>query len=72
MIKVMSILFVSFILLIFIFATLVSFIPTLMILNHVINWLAIGLMLIGILLILTLIIDRLKDQKKEGDDYKRY
>lgn len=72
MIKAMSILFVSFILLIFIFAMLISFIPTLMVLNHVINWLAIGLMLIGILLILALIIDRIKDQKKEGDDYKRY
>lgn len=72
MIKIMSILFVSLISLIFVFAMLVSFIPALMVLNHVINWLAMGLMLVGIILILTLISDRLKDRKSEGDDYKRY
>ncbi|HAS74215.1 MAG TPA: hypothetical protein DCS67_08745 [Clostridiales bacterium UBA8960] len=72
MIKVFSVLFVLLLGLIFIFAMLVSLIPNFSFLNHFINYSAIGLLAVGIILIIVLIRDRFIDSKKEGDDYKKF
>lgn len=72
MIKLFSLLFVSLLVLIFTFAMIVSFIPNLSFLNYFINYFAIGLLAVGIILIIVLIHDRFVDSKKEGDDYKKF
>lgn len=72
MIKISSIFFVSFIAIIFLFGIVVSLIPTLTFLNTVIQLSTICLLISGITLIFALIIDRFKDSKSEGNDYKKY
>ena len=72
MIKISSIFFVSFIVIIFLFGIVVSLIPTLSFLNTVIQLSTICLLISGITLIFALILDRFKDSKSEGNDYKKY
>lgn len=72
MIKISSIFFVGFIAVIFLFGIVVSLVPTLTFLNTVIQFSTICLLISGITLILALIIDRFKDSKSEGNDYKKY
>jgi len=37
-----------------------------------ISWLAYGLFITGVALIIMLVLERLKDAKSEGNDYKKY
>jgi hypothetical protein len=72
MIKWLSSTFVFFIILLFSLGLLVSFFSALKFLNPFINYSAIALLISGIFLIVALIVDRFKDSKSEGDDYKKY
>jgi uncharacterized membrane protein len=72
MIKTTSILFVTFLVAMFGIGIIISFFPSAYVLAKVINFLAIGLLIVGILLIVALILDRYKTSKSEGDDYKKY
>lgn len=72
MIKWLSSTFVFFIFLLFLLGILVSFFNSLAFLNPFINYSAVALLISGIFLIVALIIDRFKDSKSEGDDYKKY
>ncbi len=72
MIKLTSILFICFAALMILVGIVITLIPSLSSLNFIINFFAICLLLIGIILIVALIIDRFKDSKSEGDDYKKY
>lgn len=72
MIKLMSILFIGFAALMILLGVLITLIPSLSTLDFMINLLAVCLLLTGIILIIALIIDRFKDSKSEGDDYKKY
>ena len=72
MIKLMSILFVGFAALMILLGVFITLIPSLSTLDFMINLLAVCLLLTGIILIVALIIDRFKDSKSEGDDYKKY
>lgn len=72
MIKWLSSIFVFFIFLLFSLGLLMSFFSDLSFLNPFINYSAIALLISGILLIVALIVDRFKDSKSEGDDYKKY
>ncbi len=72
MIKGFSILFVTLLTFIIVCAMLVSLISELFFLNFLINYAAIGLLIVGIILIIVLIRDRFADAKKEGDDYKKF
>ena len=72
MIKLSSILFTSLLVLLFIIAIISSFFPSILIFANILAAIAIGLLLSGIWLIISLIMDRFKDIKTEGDDYKKY
>jgi len=48
------------------------FFPAVHLLVITINMAAVGLLIIGIALIISLIIDRYRDYKNENDDYKKY
>lgn len=72
MIKISSIFFVTFIVLIFAFGILISLVPSLTFLNTLITFSTVCLLFSGIVLILALIIDRFKESKTEGDKYKKY
>ncbi len=72
MIKWLSSTFVFFIILLFSLGLLVSLFSALKFLNPFINYSAIALLISGIFLIVALIVDRFKDSKSEGDDYKKY
>lgn len=72
MIKVTSILFVTFLVAMFGIGIIISFFPSAFFLAKIINFIAIGLLIVGILLIVALILDRYKTSKSEGDDYKKY
>ena len=72
MIKNLSIAFVFLIVCIVLTAISTIFLPAVHLLIIVINATAVGLLIIGIALIISLIIDRYRDYKKENDDYKKY
>ena len=72
MVKWASSIFVAFIVLLSLFAILMGFMPTLVILEKFISFFLVALLFTGIVLIIALIIDRFKESKKEGDDYKKY
>lgn len=72
MIKILSISFVAILSGMIAIAISNIFFPNLEFLIKLINFAAIGLLIIGISLIFTLIIDRYRDYKNEGDDYKKY
>jgi len=72
MIKLTSILFICFATLMILLGIVITLIPSLNSLSFMINVLAICLLLTGIILIIALILDRFKDSKSEGDDYKKY
>ncbi len=72
MVKWASTFFVAFLILLGLFAILTGFMPTLSILDQFISFFLIALLFTGIVLIIALIIDRFKESKKEGDDYKKY
>lgn len=72
MIKLMSILFIGFAALMILLGVLITLVPSLSTLDFMINLLAVCLLLTGIILIIALIIDRFKDSKSEGDNYKKY
>ena len=72
MVKWASTFFVAFLILLGLFAILTGFMPTLFILDQFISFFLIALLFTGIVLIIALIIDRFKESKKEGDDYKKY
>ncbi|OJV63285.1 MAG: hypothetical protein BGO41_11400 [Clostridiales bacterium 38-18] len=72
MIKISSILFVTFLVAMFAIGIVISFFPSAYFLANVINFMAIGLLIVGIMLIVALIWDRYKTSKSEGDDYKKY
>ncbi len=72
MIKKLSIAFVVLMVCIALAAILTIFLPTLHLLVNIINYAAVGLLIIGIALIITLILDRYRDYKNENDDYKKY
>lgn len=72
MVKWSSTIFVAFLILLALFAILTGFMPTLLVLNQFISFFLIALLFTGIVLIVALIIDRFKESKKEGDDYKKY
>lgn len=72
MIKILSASFAALLTLILLFAILSSAIPTLSMLMGLISWLAYGLFITGVALIIILVLERLKDAKSEGNDYKKY
>ncbi|MCA0385120.1 MAG: hypothetical protein LCH34_05900 [Firmicutes bacterium] len=72
MIKILSASFAALLTLILLFAILSSAIPTLSMLMGLISWLAYGLFITGVALIIMLVLERLKDAKSEGNDYKKY
>lgn len=72
MIKKLSIAFVVLMVCIILAAISTIFMPSLHLLVVIINDAAVGLLIIGIALIITLIIDRYRDYKNENDDYKKY
>ncbi len=72
MIKLTSILFICFAALMILLGIIITLIPSLNAFDFMINILAICLLLTGIVLIIALILDRFKDSKSEGDDYKKY
>lgn len=72
MIKLLSASFAALLTLILLFAILSSAIPTLSLLMGFISWLAYGLFITGVALIIMLVLERLKDAKSEGNDYKKY
>lgn len=72
MIKLTSILFICFAALMILLGVIITLVPSLNAFDFMINILAICLLLTGIVLIITLIFDRFKDSKSEGDDYKKY
>ena len=72
MIKGFSILFATLLAVIIVSAMLVSLIPEMFFLSFLINYAAIGLLVVGIILIIVLIRDRFEDSKKEGDDYRKF
>ena len=72
MVKWASTFFVAFLILLGLFAILTGFMPTLSILDQFISFFLIALLATGIVLIIALIIDRFKESKREGDDYKKY
>jgi len=72
MIKLSSVLFTSLLVLLFIVAIMSTFFPSILIFANILTAIAIGLLLSGIWLIISLIMDRFKDIKNEGDDYKKY
>ncbi len=72
MIKNLSITFAAIMACIIFTAILTAFFPSQHLLVIAINLGAVGLVICGIILIVALIVDRYKDYKKEGDDYKKY
>lgn len=72
MIKGFSVLFATLLAIIILIAMLSSLIPELSFLTFLINYAAIGLLVVGIILIIVLIRDRFEDSKKEGDDYRKF
>lgn len=72
MIKNLSITFVFLIVCLIGASITTIFLPAAHLLVITINIAAVGLLIIGIALIITLIIDRYRDYKKENDDYKKY
>lgn len=72
MIKLLSASFAALLTLILLFAILSSAIPTLSMLMNFISWLAYALFITGVALIVMLVLERLKDAKSEGNDYKKY
>ncbi len=72
MIKNLSIAFVFLLVCIMAAAISTVFFPAVRLLVITINMAAVGLLIIGIALIISLIIDRYRDYKKENDDYKKY
>ncbi|MBF4693210.1 hypothetical protein [Fusibacter ferrireducens] len=72
MIKNLSIAFVFLLVCIMTAAISTIFFPAVRLLVVVINAAAVGLLIIGITLIISLIIDRYRDYKNENDDYKKY
>jgi hypothetical protein len=72
MIKISSIVFVGLLATLFLMSFLTIFLPALGLLNLLINIFAVLLLITGIILIISLIVDRYKDSKNEGDDYKKY
>lgn len=73
MIKFASIGFVVFLVLIFTFGVISSFLPDALVWITFLNISALGLLAMGLLLISALIYDRYLDaQKEKDDDYKNY
>lgn len=72
MIKLSSIVFVGLLATLFLMSFLTIFLPALGLLTVLINIFAVLLLITGIILIVSLIVDRYKDSKNEGDDYKKY
>ena len=72
MIKWASTIFVAFLILLGLFAILTGFMPTLAVLDQFISFFLVALLATGIVLIIVLIVDRFKESKREGDDYKKY
>lgn len=72
MIKLSSIVFVGLLATLFLMSFLTIFLPALGLLTVLINIFAVLLLITGIILIISLIVDRYKDSKNEGDDYKKY
>ncbi len=72
MIKWASTIFVAFLILLGLFAILTGFMPTLAVLDQFISFFLVALLATGIVLIIALIVDRFKESKREGDDYKKY
>lgn len=72
MIKNLSIAFVFLMVCIMFAAISTIFFPAVHLLIVIINIAAVSLLIIGIALIISLIIDRYRDYKNENDDYKKY
>lgn len=72
MIKLSSIVFVGLLATLFLMSFLTIFLPDFGLLTVLINIFAVLLLITGIILIVSLIVDRYKDSKNEGDDYKKY
>jgi ABC-type transport system involved in cytochrome c biogenesis permease subunit len=72
MIKLSSIVFVGLLATLFLMSFLTIFLPASGLLTVLINIFAVLLLITGIILIISLIVDRYKDSKNEGDDYKKY
>lgn len=72
MIKISSISFVALLVGIILLGFSTIYFPASNIINTTINIFAILLLFVGIILISSLIYDRYKDYKSEGDDHKKY
>ena len=72
MVKLASILFTGFLVCLLLLGILASYMPSVNLFPVLINFLVLILLGLGIWLIIALIIDRYRDAKREGDDYKKF
>jgi ABC-type transport system involved in cytochrome c biogenesis permease subunit len=72
MVKLASIIFTGLLTCLFLLGVLASYFPMKPVFPTLINTLALVLLAVGIWLIIALIIDRYRESRREGDDYKKF